>query len=839
MDVGTRGDGFLAVFPSAVDAVAASVAAQRLLAEHVWPADGPIRVRMGMHSGEGTPGGDEYVGLEVHLAARIAAAGHGGQVLLSEATRALVVDRLPDGVRLQPLGTFRLKDFPGPERLHQLEIAGLPSQFPPLRAVDVRRAHVPPEMTSFIGRSTELKEIARLLAERRLVTLTGPGGTGKTRLALRTAADVADRFPDGTFFVALATVRDVSRLPVTIAAGLELPEEPGRPAAEVLRGWLGERELLLVLDNLEQIEGAGPVVDDLLASTPNVRVLATSRAPLRISGEQEVAVPPLPVPHPEAGAAALAASEAVRLFVDRGRLVRSDISPSEADLRVIADIVERLDGLPLAIELAAARVRLLSPTAIRNRLRRRLDALAGGPSTVPARQRSLRETIAWSHDLLDEPERALFRRLGVFVGGWTFETAEAVCASPPVAEVESSLERLALQSLIQPSPVGDDPRFTMLQTIGDFARERLEASGEAADVERRHTAFFRRLAEEALGPAGDQDRKTWFDRRVMDRLEADLDNLRAAIERAVRGGEPEHALAIAAVLRYFWLQRNHGGEGLRTLIALIDEAGVSEGPEFAAATAAASAMATWLGDFATGRRIGEVSVEAYRRLGDRSGCARVMATLGFATIEVDPEAALALNTESLEAFRELGDIRGEGQALLGRATAQFALGRLSEARESVERSLEKLREAGDHHFALFSSIFLGRIKLLMGDAEGINEYRSVLETSRAVDLQLGIAIALEYLGEVAVWVGDVRRAVRLGAVAERLRQKLGGGIAPQIGGALEPLIVGRKELPAEVFESEVATGRTMDIDSAIAEALALEPPSPVPTAPPSRGVDAR
>ncbi|HJP64893.1 MAG TPA: adenylate/guanylate cyclase domain-containing protein, partial [Actinomycetota bacterium] len=309
VDVRTEGDAFFAVFEGAAEAVAAAVQAQRGLAAHEWPPDGPIRVRIGMHTGEGRLGGDDYLGLDVHLAARIAAAGHGGQVLVSDATRALVADRLPDGVRVQTVGTFRLKDFPGPERIHELEIAGLPSQFPPLKAVDVRRAHVPPETTSFIGRGDELRAIAELLAGRRLVTLTGPGGTGKTRLALRTAAEVADRHADGTYFVALATVMDAAAMPQAIAASLDLPEDPARPIEEVLRAWLGERELLLVLDNLEQIEGAAVVVGDLLAAAPHLRVLATSRAPLRVEGEQEFAVPPLPIPHPDAPADALSEAE--------------------------------------------------------------------------------------------------------------------------------------------------------------------------------------------------------------------------------------------------------------------------------------------------------------------------------------------------------------------------------------------------------------------------------------------------------------------------------------------------------------------------------------------------
>jgi predicted ATPase len=692
--------------------------------------------------------------------------------------------------------------------------------FPPLRALDVRRAHLPPEATTFIGRRAELQTLVGLLAERRLVTLTGPGGSGKTRLALRTAAEVADRFADGAYFVAVASIEDPALLPGAIASELNLPEDRVRPIADVLREWLGERELLLLLDNLEQIEGAGRVVDDLLTSAPALHVVATSRSPLLISGEQEFPVPPFSVPAEGTDAEVLEASEVVQLFVDRARLVRPGFSPSLDDLAIITDICRRLDGLPLAIELAAARARLLSLTAIRDRLGRRLDAVVGGPSTVPRRQQSLRETIAWSHGLLDEPGKALFGRLATFVSGWTIDAAHAVCGESPVTEVEAGLEALALQSLVQTSPVGDEPRFTMLETIGEFAKEQLEASGEAPEVTGRHTDYFRRLAEEALAQSEGLAREAWFDR-----LEADLDNLRAAIDRAAGSGHLEEALAIAAALRPFWLQRNHSAEGLRTLVALSEQAARSDGPEFAAATAGAAAIATWLGDYAIGRRMGELSVAAYRRLGDRWGLAEALGSFAFATIEVDVTAALALNHESLAIYRDLGDIRGQGQALLGRATVQFALGRLSETRESLERSLELLRQAGDHYFALFSSIFLGRIKLLTGDiAGGLDDYRAVLETSRTLDLRIGIAVGLDYIGEVAIRARDVARAVRLGAVADRLKEELGGGIPPRMGGALEPLVVGRSELSPAEFHREVAVGRAMDIDSAIEEALATQPP---------------
>ncbi|HJP65410.1 MAG TPA: hypothetical protein VKA30_03800, partial [Actinomycetota bacterium] len=508
----------------------------------------------------------------------------------------------------------------------------------------------------------------------------------------------------------------------------------------------------------------------------------------------------------------------------------SDYEPSEQDLRTIAEIVGRLDGLPLAIELAAARSRLLSPAAILDRLGQRLDALGTGPSTVPARQRSLREAIAWSHDLLDDDAKALFRRLAVFVGGWTFDAAEAVADTPPITSVEQGLETLALQSLIQPSAPRDEPRFTMLETIREFAREQLEQSGELADTERRHIEFFRGLAEEAIGHREGEERDEWLVQQAIERLDADLDNLRAAIEHARQGGRVTEALAIAAALRYFWLQRNHSAEGLRTLLDLIEEGGVTEGPEFAAATSSAAAIAVWLGDYATGRRIGQLSVDEYRRLGLKWGYAEAMGTLAFAWIEVDPQRAFELNTETLEGFREIGEVRGEGQTLLGRATALYALGRLPEAREAVEQSLETLRRAKDQYFALFSTIFRGRIKLLMGDETGIDDYRSVLQTSRTIDLELGAAVALDYLGEVAVWAGDVPRAVRLGAVAQRLKEKLGGGIPPRMGGALDPLEEGRKQLSEEDFNREVAIGRAMDPDSAIAEALEIMPPQAPPRA---------
>jgi predicted ATPase/class 3 adenylate cyclase len=817
----TAGDSFLALFPDASSAVAAAVAAQRGLHAYQWAGD-PIRVRMGVHTADRIADDEGYP--EIARAARIMAAAHGGQVLLSDATFALVADHLPDGVRLKALGAYRLKDIPEAERLHQLEVAGLPSAFPPLSALDDRRAHIPPEATTFFGRNEELAAVADLLNDRRLVTLTGPGGTGKTRLGIRTAAQVANRCADGAFFVALAATTDHSLMPAAVASAIGLPEDRERSIAEVLRDWLREREVLLVLDNLEQIDGAAGEVDTLLTDAGRLRVLATSRAPLHVAGEQEFLVPPFDVPPAGADGRTLEASDAIRLFVDRARFVRTSFAPSADDLAVIAEIARRLDGLPLAIELAAAKSRLLSVTAIRDRLTNRLDALAVGPATVPRRQQSLRVTIAWSHDLLDEAERAVFRRLAAFVGGWTYEAAEQIAGVPPAGPMDATLERLAEQSLIQALPAGNEPRFGMLATIGEFASEQLVASGETTEISRRHASFFRTFAERARAESDGPAAARWFDR-----IETDLDNFRAAIERAEGQGDIESGLATAAALGPFWLQRNHSAEGQRILVGLVDRAAPSDGPEVASAAATAAFNATWLGDFATGRRMGSVGADAYRRLGDRRGFAFAIGTLGYSTIEVDPSRALELIEDWLTLCQEFGDVRGQGQALLGRSNAQFALGQLPEARSSVERSIDLARQAGDHWFVLFAGLFLARLKLLMGQiAEGIEDYGGVLETSRALDLRIGIAIGLEYFGEVAIWAGDVARGVRLGAAAARIKEDLGGGIAPKMGGALEPLVVGRERLPADEFDREVAAGRVMDTETAIEEALAAPLPTSVP-----------
>jgi predicted ATPase/class 3 adenylate cyclase len=492
----TEGDGFLAIFERPTGAVRAAVDAQRRLAAEPWPDGAAIGVRMGLHPGDGALDADgEYVGADVHRAARVGAVGHGGQVILSETTSSLVADELPDGVTIRGLGEHRLKDL-RPERLCQLVIEGLRNDFPPIRSLDRQPNNLPTQLTSFVGREAELGEAASLLGRTRLLTLTGPGGTGKTRLSLQLAANVADQFEDGTWFVALEPVRDPVLVASRIATVLGLVETGSRSARDLIVEWLGARHVLLVLDNFEQVVEAAPLVADLLRSCPRLSVIATTRAALRVSGEQEYPVPGLPVPRDilamsdleklnlpvdARGIAAEGISqfEAVRLFIARAVAVRPNFAVTNDNAPAVAGICARLHGMPLAIELAAARIKLLTPEAILSRLENQLGVLAAGSRDLPERQQTLRGAIAWSYDLLAEGERRLLGRLAVFVGGCNLDIAEAVCGPAPEigGEVLDGLVSLADQSLVRVEEVEGETRFRQLEKFREFAREQLLASG--------------------------------------------------------------------------------------------------------------------------------------------------------------------------------------------------------------------------------------------------------------------------------------------------------------------------------------------------------------------------
>jgi predicted ATPase/class 3 adenylate cyclase len=542
--VKTTGDGLMAAFASARAAVRACLAAQRGLAEEPWQETGPLRVRMGLHAGEAQPRGDDYFGPAVIRSARIMAVGHGGQVLLSAATAALVADQLPDEAALLDLGAHRLKDLGRPEHLFQLVHPALRRGFPPLATPDRRPNNLPTQTSTFVGRDTELREIrARIEDESvRLLTLTGPGGTGKTRLALRVAADEIDRFDHGVFFIDLSAVRDTQAVLAGIARTIGLTEAGDRPLLAELERQVRDQRILLLLDNFEQVMAAAPTAVELLSRCPRLELLVTSREALRVRAEHLYAVPPLSVPQPDGRrqAAELAGYEAVQLFVDRARAVRPDFRLTDENSAAVADICLRLDGLPLAIELATARVTLFAPVALRERLGSRLALLRGGPRDLPARQRTLRATIEWSYQLLEPGERRLFELLSVFAGAGV-EAVEAVAGEldwVTATDVDTldGLASLLDKSLLGRTDPGDaEPRLLMLETIREYAAERLDERPEfAAAARRAHAAYFADFARRQWRHLTGRRRET-----ALAAMEADVDNLRLAWRHWVAEGDRE------------------------------------------------------------------------------------------------------------------------------------------------------------------------------------------------------------------------------------------------------------------------------------------------------------
>ena len=588
IEILTEGDGFFAVFSSAPAGVAAAVQAQRELAAEAWPSEAPVRVRMGLHSGEAVTDSDgSYIGHDVHRAARLGNAGHGGQILLSDSTTALVAHSLPTGTALEDLGEHRLKDL-RPQRISQVVIEGLPSDFSPLRSLDARPNNLPIQVTSFIGRERELASAADLLARTRLLTLSGPGGTGKTRLALQLAADVSDQYPDGVWFVALEPLRDARLVLPTVAHTLGIVARPGQSAIDAIAGSVGDRRVLLVLDNLEQVIEAAGDVATLLRACAGLTIVVTSRAVLRIAGEQEFVVPGLPAP-PDTAAlsrleldrlpesqrrldpATLDQYEAVRLFIARAQAAWPAFGVTTQNAPAIAGITARLQGMPLAIELAAARIKLLSAEQILGRLERQLGFLTSSARDLPDRQRTLRGAIGWSYELLDEPHRRLLARLSVFRGGWDVEAAETVAAAPddtaPI-DVLDGLAHLVDQSLVRRTDDDDSVRFSMLETIREFALEMLEVSGDAERTASVHAGVFLALAEQAAPELQGADQRRW-----LDRLERDHDNLRKAFAWFMGRPDATDAVRLTFALWRFWQKRGYLDEARRLMDSLAERVG--------------------------------------------------------------------------------------------------------------------------------------------------------------------------------------------------------------------------------------------------------------------------
>jgi predicted ATPase len=715
-EVDTQGDALFAVFTRAADAAAAAVQAQTALAE------GPVRVRMGIHVGEPLVSNGEYVGIDVHRAARIAAAAHGGQVVISETARRLLAD-----FSVHELGEHRLKDLTVPERLYQLG----DGDFPPLRTLDA--SNLPVAASPLLGRERELGELVRLLRNgTRLVTITGPGGTGKTRLALQVAGELVGAFRDGIFWVPLAGLSDPDLVMPEIAQAVGAHDD--------VLAYAAGKEIVLVLDNFEHLLDAAPALAPLVAASERLRVLATSRAPLRLAGELEYPLEPLPP------------SDAVTLFVERargaGRTVARDAS--------VEAICRRLDGLPLAIELAAARTKLLAPDTLLQRLDRALPMLTGGTRDAPERQRTLRATIEWSYDLLDEECKALFRRLAIFAGGFSLQAAEDVC--------DAGLDALAsLVDLNLVKAVGDD-RFLMLDTIREYAGERL---GEADSVHGRHAAFYEGLARASYDARVEEEAESSAT------LETEHDNLRAALDWLARH-DPAREVELAAALGWFWVAHSHLDEGVRRLEVVLAQEQAPQ-RDRARALTALGALAGFRGTAEGARAALEEAIELWRELAQPSEEASALDALGWALVFAgDEDSALGAFEASVDLYHDAGDRAGERRALIGVGQVLVMQHALDRA-ESLSRDLlEQARASGDRRSEQRAAHYLADCALIRGDcSEAERRYRESLKAAIRLGDAVETSFEVEGVAMALAGQGESQRGLVLAAAAEALRESLG------------------------------------------------------------------
>lgn len=865
----TVGDAFCAVFANPRGALESVLASQRWLPGPAFSiAEGslPLKVRMALHTGVVAERDGDYFGQPLNRVARLLATGHGGQVLLSAATQELVRDNLPPGAELRSLGEHRLKDLGRPESIFQLLHPDLSADFPPLRSLDnpELKHNLPRHVTSFVGREVQIAEIQGLLEKTSLLTLTGSGGSGKTRLALQVAAELLDGSGEGVWLVELAPVTDPGLVPWTVANVLGLKEEPGKPILQTLTEHLRSKHLLLILDNCEHLlTSCAKLADVLLRSCPRVLMLATSREGLGISGERTYRVPSLSLPDPRQNATpeGLGQFEAVRLFIERADLVQTGFQVTNRNAPAVASICHRLDGIPLAIELAAARVRSLTVEDINGKLDQRFRLLTGGSRTALPRQQTLRSLIDWSYDLLSDAERALLSRLSVFLGGWNLDAAEAVCSGDPVEqwEVLDLLTSLCDKSLVVSETAGTSVRYRLLETVRQYARDRLMEGGGGATCRDRHLAHFLALAEESK-PHLRRYAHAW-----LEQLETEHDNLRAGLEWG--RDEPTSAvdgLRLAGALWRFWMLHGHLSEGRERLAGLLAGDMGQDAAVRAEALHGAGMLAGKQGDFTVGRALHEESLAIFRELGDRKGIAASLNGLGStAHNQGDAEVALAHHKESLALQRELGDRWGVGASLnnLGflavwqgdypAAKALFeeglalcrelgfrgafsleGLGIVAHAQADypaaqalLQESLALRREPGDRWGTAGSLNHLGRVACSSGDYQAA---RALLQESLAIRRglgdQRGYLFSLGALASLALAVGAHRQAASLWGAAERLSEEIGVPLPPGERSSYEAQVVAARTAIGDeaAFDVAWAEGRALTLDQAIA--LALEAP---------------
>lgn len=864
------GDSFHVAFPSALDGLNAALDVQRALFAGPWEETGPIRVRMALHTDRarvnahnytsGEYGGGEYLFLA--QTARLLSAAHGGQILLSARTAELAREQLPPQIGLRDLGTHRVKDFQ-PQQVFQLTAPELPSDFPPLNTLGSLPNNLPLQLTSFIGRDWEIGEVKQWLSVTRLMTLTGPAGSGKTRLAIQVAADLIEEFRDGVFFVALAPITEPGLVASTIAQTLGIHERPSLPILNSLVQFLQSKSMLIVLDNFEQVISAAPLVVDLLAACSGLTVLVTSREVLRVRGEREYPLSPLALPDfaEIPPLESLAQYPAVELFVQRAQAIKPDFVLEKETAGAVIEICKRLDGLPLAIELAAARIKVLSPQGILAQMEHRLQFLTGGARDLPPRQQTLRNAIAWSYDLLNAGEQVFFRRLSVFVGGCTFAAAQVVAGDnvPPLDQVGSLLDKSLLRKVEGTPP---EPRLVLLEILREFGLEQLELNGEQAAIRLRHANYFLALAEQSAIKLKSAERLEW-----MSQMEQEHDNLRAALEWSKStDGTDNLCLRLADALGFFWEAHGYFSEGRERLSAMLStETGrrrtiararlLARAAELAyrqsdyPATAElagesleisrelqdeqgiASALiklgdaATEGGNYATASARFEEALAIWRRIDDERGMARALINLGYAALRAgEYQPANARLEEALGLHRALNDIRGIGFALSGLGDVAARQGDYARAKRLLGESLELRRQAGNKWGIGVSLGTLGWVAICEEDwKQAAIHLGESLQVRQEIGDKSGIAWCLERLAEIAMARGQTAKSAQVFGSAAALRESIGSVMdsvdQPEYENKMVTL---RTQLGEEQFLIAWEQGRRLAMEQAVASALELD-----------------
>jgi predicted ATPase/class 3 adenylate cyclase len=819
-----EGDSFFAAFASAVAAVEAAGACQLRLGSERWPAGAALRVRMGLHTGEAHVQDGDYVDhAPINRCARVKAAAHGGQVLVTKTTRDLVEGRLGGGFGLKRLGEFRLRDLSQPELIYQLTHADLPAGFPPIHTVSERGPRpLPVDTTSLVGREQAIGELAGLLAEPevRLVTLTGPGGIGKTRLAVAVAERVRGRFDAGAVFVPLAAVTQPELVVGVIGRAVGADLAGTSAPLQALAEQLGDGAWLLILDNLEQVIEAAHDLDELLARCPGVVILATSRTVLGVRAEREYPVPPLPLPAgPPAGPAhmplqELMASPAVALFVDRARAVRPDFALTEGNAASVVAICRRLEGLPLAIELAAARTRLLDPGALLDRLSKSLDALGTGAVDLPERQRTLRATVEWSVDLLDDAERSLLEIMAVFTGGWTIEAAAQIAGLEEDRTLDLT-EALARHSLVQLDRTERGPRLRMLETIREFVAERLAARPDAAEVARRHATYYRALAERVDRLLRGARQGEWTER-----LEAETGNLAATV-RWYLANDREPLPHLFRVLWLFWELQDHMAELHAWVGQLLPTAGTLDPLARAELLWTAAVTAVEVGD-------DPAALSAYQRLeplldGIDDPFLRALCQQGLAwtsTIAGDLDGALRQASASLDGLRGQDEPFWTASAGLTVGSLETIVGRYDDALHRMTEVRDLADRFDNPWIAAIGRVGLGTLALERGELE---EAQALLDEALGLSLAAhstrSVTLCLTAFARWALMAGDAERAALVAGAAEGLRQRAGLRTWPILRqGETELVTQARQALGANRFDQVFATGARLTQREAVAAA---------------------